>query len=152
MAHCFSRTNSFSKGKIVIFAFEQHKIQNFWLTDYFPYFIRDTSKTFPSIKVIANNIRQITQKKVEIISFLLPTDLTDIFAAAGWSKPEIYLDANVRNGISSFAKMPAKELEIGIEQLAKDLKNGEWYRKYGELKQLKTYDAGYRILVCTDVL
>jgi ubiquinone/menaquinone biosynthesis C-methylase UbiE len=30
-------------GKIVIFAFEQEKISDFWLTDYFPYFIRNTA-------------------------------------------------------------------------------------------------------------
>lgn len=135
------------KETIVIFAFEQHKIKDFWLSNYFPYFVRDTLKTFPSTEVIANKIRQITKKNVEIIPFLLPPDLTDMFAASGWCQPEIYLDSNVRKNISSFVKMPAKELETGIARLSKDVKNGDWNRKYGELKQLKTYDAGYRILV-----
>lgn len=136
-----------AKGRIVIFAFEQSKIPDFWLTDYFPYFIRDTLKTFPEPKAIAQQIEQITHKQVEIIPFLLPTDLRDMFAAAGWHKPEIYLDASVRNGISTFSKIPDDELERGIKKLAADLDNGVWLQKYGHIKQLQMYDAGYRIFV-----
>ena len=134
-------------GKIVIFAFEQSKIPDFWLTDYFPYFIQDTLKTFPSTSEISQQINQITQKKVTVTPFLLPPDLKDKFAAAGWQKPEMYLDASVRNGISTFAKMPQNLLSAGINKLAAELDNGVWLNKYGHLKQQPTYDAGYRILV-----
>ena len=134
-------------GKIVILAFEQQKIPSFWLTDYFPYFIRDTKDTFPEIEIIADEIRQITQKTVDIIDFLLPKNLTDLFAAAGWARPELYLDANVRKGISSFAKMPIEEQEKGIKQLTEDLNNGNWDKKYGKLRTQESYDAGYRFLV-----
>ena len=134
-------------GKMVIFAFEQHKIPDFWLTKYFPYFINDTLATFPSIQEIAAQISQITKKKVNTIPFLLPTNLSDLFAASGWCKPEIYLDPQVRNGISTFAKMPANELKAGLNQLTVELDNGVWLQKYGHLQQLENYDAGYRILV-----
>ena len=134
-------------GRIVIFAFEQKKIPSFWLTDYFPYFIRDTKDTFPEAKIIAEEIRQITQKVVTIIPFPLPKDLTDLFAAAGWARPELYLDVRVRKGISSFAKMSREEKEKGIKQLEVDLNNGNWDEKYGELRNQESYDAGYRCLV-----
>jgi ubiquinone/menaquinone biosynthesis C-methylase UbiE len=134
-------------GNIVIFAFEQSKIPDFWLTDYFPYFIRDTLATFPSTQTIAEDINKITQKYVQVIPFLLPADLTDLLAAAGWCKPEIYLDADVRNGISSFSKMPQAELSTGIEKLREDLNSGVWDHKYGALREQNHYDAGYRIIV-----
>ncbi len=133
-------------GKIVIFAFEQSKISDFWLTDYFPYFIGDTLDTFPSTQTIAETISQITQKEVEIIPFLLPTNLSDLFAASGWCQPEIYLDAQVRNGISTFAKMPENDLKIGLKRLARDIDHGIWAEKYGDLLKQENYDAGYRIL------
>lgn len=136
-----------ANGKIVIFAFEQSKIADFWLTDYFPYFIRDTFETFPDTKAIGEDINRITQKKVKILPFLLPTDLSDLFAAAGWCKPDIYLDPDVRNGISTFSKMPLDELELGIKKLTADLDNGVWELRYGQLKQQSEYDAGYRIIV-----
>ncbi len=58
-------------GKIVIFAFEQHKIPDFWLTEYFPDFIRDTLDTFPDTQAIAQKVRQITHKSVEIVPFFI---------------------------------------------------------------------------------
>ena len=139
--------NRITKEKIVIFAFEQSKIPDFWLTDYFPAFITDTLATFPSTNAIALEVEQITHKQVEIIPFLLPNDLSDMFAAARWQKPEVYLDRSVRKGISTFAKIPDSELKKGIDRLAEDLDNGVWLQKYGYLKQQQTYDAGYRILV-----
>lgn len=135
------------KGKIVIFAFEQGKIPDFWLTEYFPYFIRDTLKSFPATKDIASLITEITKKTVEVIPFLLPPDLSDRFAAAGWCQPEIYLDTEVRNGISSFSKMPQAELEAGIARLTQDINSGAWDDKYGYLKQQQEYDAGYRLII-----
>jgi ubiquinone/menaquinone biosynthesis C-methylase UbiE len=134
-------------GKIVIFAFEQEKVADFWLTDYFPYFIKDTQTTFPSTQKIAHFISQITQKETAIMPFLLPTNLSDLFAASGWCKPEIYLDTLVRSGISSFAKMPPTELEAGLKRLKLDLDYGFWEQKYGHLLNHQEYDAGYRILV-----
>lgn len=139
--------NRITSEKMVIFAFEQSKIADFWLTDYFPYFIQDTLKTFPATRAIAQQIEQITGKQVEIMPFLLPTDLQDLFAAAGWYQPEIYLDSRVRQGISTFAKMPPAQLENGINRLAAELDNDVWLKKYGHIKQQQTYDAGYRILV-----
>jgi ubiquinone/menaquinone biosynthesis C-methylase UbiE len=134
-------------GKIVIFAFEQAKIADFWLTDYFPYFIQDTLATFPSIQKIAYLIYQITHRETAIVPFLLPSNLSDLFAASGWCKPEIYLDAQVRRGISSFAKMPSNELEMGLKRLKADLNSGFWLEKYGDLLNQQEYDAGYRIIV-----
>jgi ubiquinone/menaquinone biosynthesis C-methylase UbiE len=134
-------------GKLVIFAFEQEQISNFWLTDYFPYFTRDTLTTFPSTEKIASLISQITQKETAIIPFLLPTNLSDLFAASGWCKPKIYLDDQVRCGISTFAKMPINELKAGLKRLRVDIDHGFWVRKYGHLLNQKEYDGGYRILV-----
>ena len=134
-------------GRIVIFAFEQGKIPDFWLADYFPNFISDTLDTFPSTKKIAQIFSQITQKEIELIPFLLPPDLKDLFAAAGWRKPEIYLDPETRNGISTFNKMSAKNLKAGISKLATELNNGVWQQKYGDFLQQDYFDAGYRILL-----
>ncbi|MEM7761887.1 MAG: class I SAM-dependent methyltransferase [Cyanobacteria bacterium P01_A01_bin.40] len=134
-------------GKIVIFAFEQSKIPDFWLTEYFPHFISDTIATFPSTQKLTQIISSLRHQKVAIIPFLLPPDLSDLFAASGWCQPEIYLDSQVRNGISTFAKMPQNELKKGLKRLASDLDNGIWIKKYGYLLQQDNYDAGYRILV-----
>jgi hypothetical protein len=69
-----------ASGKIVIFAFEQGKISDFWLTNYFPYLISDTLTTFPTSQKIAHLISQITQKEIAIIPFSIPANLSDLFA------------------------------------------------------------------------
>ena len=131
--------------KIVVFAFEPDKIPQFWLTDYFPHFLKDTSSAL-STQELAQRISKASRQEVKTIPFLLPTDLSDLFAASGWCKPEIYLDARVRGGISTFAKMPSDEVNLGLERLAAELDSGTWLQKYGHLLKLKNYDAGYRIM------
>lgn len=108
---------------------------------------KETLATFPPTEKIASLISQITQKETAIIPFLLPINLSDLFAASGWCKPEIYLDEQVRCGISTFAKMPTNELEIGLKRLRTDLDQGFWVHKYGHLLNQKEYDDVYRILV-----
>ncbi len=136
---------------MVFFAFEQSKIANFWLSDYFPYFIQDTLATFPGTQQIAQIISQTSQKETAITPFLLPTDLSDLFAASGWCRPEIYLNTKVRQGISSFAKMSVNDLNKGLKRLEMDLNNGSWLKKYGHLLKQKSYDAGYRIITTVQI-
>lgn len=135
-----------ARNRIVIFAFERDKVSQFWLSDYFPYFINDTSASFPNTQEIEQQLKRITHRQVETSSFLIPRDLRDLFAASGWYQPEIYLDARIRNGISTFAKMPAEELDRGLNRLRIEIDNGTWLQKYGHLLQRENYDAGYRII------
>ena len=135
-----------TRKNIVIFAFEPDQVGDFWLSDYFPYFINDTPTTVPSTSELARKLRQNVHRRVEIVPFLLPPDLRDLFAASGWCRPEIYLDTRVRSGISTFAKMPPEELRQGLKRLSADIESGIWLRRYEHLLQLKNYDAGYRIV------
>lgn len=77
---------------------------------------------------------------------MLPYDLSDLFAAAGWRRPEIYLNSTVRAGISAFALAEPSIVELGVRQLAEDLTSGQWNAKYGDIKTLTEFDAGYRFL------
>ncbi len=80
------------------------------------------------------------------IPFPLPQDLTDRFAASGWANPEIYLDPVVRNGIPSFARMPAMDLAAGLNRLKDDLESGRWKATHGAILDQPVYDAGYRFI------
>lgn len=43
--------------------------------------------------------------------------------------------------------MPTRQLKTGIKKLTSDINNGSWYQKYGAILNLKSYDAGYRIMI-----
>jgi ubiquinone/menaquinone biosynthesis C-methylase UbiE len=139
-------------GKIVLFTYDPEAISSFWLTQYFPSLIADVKSTFLPISKLASEIESITNSSVDILPFPLPHDLLDSFAAAGWARPELYFDRNVRSGISSFAKIDDRKLSQGLANLREDLETGVWDRKYGYLRQQKQYDVGYRFIYTTTSL
>jgi SAM-dependent methyltransferase len=138
-------------GQIVLFTYDPAMISSFWLTKYLPSFIKDVESTFLPIPQLTNEIQTVVSHVVNVIPFSLPHDLSDSFAAVGWARPELYLDSNIRNGISSFAKIDANELDNGLSQLREDLEKGVWDQEYGHLRQQKQYDIGYRFVHCPAV-
>lgn len=130
-------------GQIVLFTYDPAMISGFWLTEYFPSFIKDVKSTFLPVQQLVDEIQMVAGNVVNVIPFPLPHDLSDSFAAVGWARPELYLDSGIRNGISSFAKIDDTELNSGLSRLKEDLERGEWDQKYGHLRQQSQYDMGY---------
>jgi SAM-dependent methyltransferase len=136
-------------GQIVIFTYDPEMISGFWLTNYFPSLIGDVESTILPISQLTNEIQALTGHVLNIIPFALPHDLLDSFAAVGWARPELYLDLGIRNNISSFAKIDTNEIDDGLLRLREDLDRGVWDREYGQLRQQKQYDVGYRFIYST---
>lgn len=133
-------------GKIILFTYDPAVISSFWLTHYFPSFMTDVQSTFLPIPSLIAEIESIANLAVNVTPFPLPNDLSDSFAAVGWARPELYLDGNIRNGISSFAKMTDAELDRGLTSLQEDLETKAWDRTHGYLRQQQEYDTGYRFI------
>lgn len=133
-------------GQIVLFTYDPAMISSFWLTEYFPAFARDVEATFLPIPELVQEMQKIVDREVRVVPFPLPHDLSDSFAAVGWARPELYLDRQICNGISSFAKINPDELENSLSRLRKDLAQGVWDQNYGYLRQQKQYDVGYRFI------
>ena len=136
-------------GQIVIFTYDPEMISGFWLTNYFPSLIGDVESTFLPISQLNNEIQAVTGHVLNVIPFALPHDLLDSFAAVGWARPELYLESGIRNSISSFAKIDTDEIDDGLLRLREDLDRGVWEREYGQLRQQKQYDVGYRFIYST---
>ena len=133
-------------GQIIVFTYDPAMISGFWLTKYFPALIEDVESTFISISQLSNEIHSVTGNSVNVIPFRVPHNLSDSFAAVGWARPELYLDRNIRNGISSFAKIDIDEVNQGVLRLQEDLEAGRWDKEYGYLRKQKQYDVGYRFI------
>lgn len=133
-------------GPLVIFAFDIEHKSDFWLFDYFPEFVeldRHWSATMDELRWFAENELGV---KFECFPFPLPKDLKDHFAAAGWARPEIYLQEKYRRGISSFSRLESTVIKERIATLAQDLESGAWQEKYGQLLEHDHYDRGYVFL------
>ena len=135
-------------GAIIILTFDIRLAQRIWLYDYFPCLWEDAMKFIPLDKIV-NLIKLNTQRNVETFPFMLPHDLSDLFAAAAWRRPELYLNEEVRAGISSFALANPNLIDTGLKSLETDLNSGKWEQKYGEIRTLTEIDVGYRFLHAT---
>lgn len=133
-------------GPVVLFTFDPTAFGQFWLARYFP----QLGKRFAgsvSLGEILSEIRNLFPwRKVTAFPFPLPRDLQDKFGAASWGRPEAYLEADVRNGISDFALMPEAEIETGLRSLAEDLASGQWDRDHGPLRTCETHEVGYHFI------
>jgi ubiquinone/menaquinone biosynthesis C-methylase UbiE len=133
-------------GPVVIFSFDPRESEDFWLQEYFNDIWLHTFTHFPPIDELARSIAKAARRPAEIHTFLLPHDLSDRFMAAGWNKPELYLNAQIRKSMSGFALADPARVEQGRQRLKTDLKSGIWDKKFGHLRQRKHFDAGYRFV------
>ena len=115
--------------------------EGFWLTqNYFPDLLALDRAIFPPLDALASALGGADVRPVSI-----PHDCTDGFGSAYWRRPEAYLDAGVREAMSSFARI--ENVEDGLDCLAEDLDSGRWHERYGHLLNEDVLDAGYRLVV-----
>ncbi|BAZ19815.1 type 11 methyltransferase [Kalymmatonema gypsitolerans NIES-4073] len=135
-------------GAIVVLTFDIRLAEKIWLYDYFPWLWEDAARFLP-LNEVTELIQANTTRRVEAMPLMLPYDLSDLFAAAAWRRPEMYLQSEVRAGISSFALADPNLIQQGVNSLAADLSSGAWDAKYGQIRKLTEIDVGYRFLRAT---
>ncbi len=126
-------------GKLVIFTATPEQMEGYWLNHYFPKMLEDSIVQMPSFESIkdaascAGLIIEGTEK------YFIRDDQKDLFLYAGKNKPELYLDDDIRKGISSFAALAnAAEVKQGICILKEDMDSG----KLKEVKAKYENDQG----------
>jgi hypothetical protein len=77
----------------------------------------------------------------------VPHDCVDGFFAAFWRRPEAYLDARVRAGMSNLAQLGAAPVNRAVAALRADLESGAWHERNRDLLELEELDLGYRLVV-----
>ncbi|MGD2181943.1 class I SAM-dependent methyltransferase [Lusitaniella coriacea] len=141
-----------NNGTVLFLTFDPRQAEKLWIADYFPAQWEEAQSIFPPLCDVMALIQKNSQRIVKSYPFLLPHDLKDLFFAAGWRRPEIYLNPDVRAGISALALADPKIVQKGIDQLQQDLENGVWDAKYGEIRQREKLDAGYRFLCASSTV
>jgi SAM-dependent methyltransferase len=127
-----------TRGPIVLLTFDPtHRP---WLTDYLPELAMLDEAQMPAMSDYQRWLGA-----VKVMPVPLPYDCSDGFLYAFWRRPEMYLDARIRSGSSSFRSI--RNVEAGLHRLKQDLETGEWKRRHGGLLTQETYDAGYRLVV-----
>jgi SAM-dependent methyltransferase len=131
-----------ARDRVVVFSWDPTYVASMWLgPEYFPDLAREDADGFPSLDDQAAAL----DAEVQIVP--IPWDCRDGFFSAFWRRPEAYLDAAVRAGISTLAKRSEDELAEGLARLRADLDSGAWARRHADLLERDELDLGYRLLV-----
>ena len=133
-------------GPIIWLTFDPRMAVSPWVADYFPTIWDAAFSAFPPLDDVCSQLATGTNRQVEAVPFLVPHDLDDCFFAAGWRRPEMYLDPDVRACMSAFALADAEVVDEGLARLQTDLETGRWETSCDSLLNQDTVDWGYRFL------
>ncbi len=132
-----------ARKRVVVFTWDPASIDDFWLVaEYLPEVAALDVPRFPRMA----DFRAILPG-ARVTPVPVPHDCEDGFFGAFWGRPEAYLDARVRRGISVFRQLPAEIIEPAIDELASDLRSGAWDHRHAELRTARELDVGYRLVI-----
>lgn len=127
-----------TQGKIAFLTYDS-SFNWFWLADYFPGLVTLDKGQMPGMADFEDWLGP-----VRITPVPIPHDCTDGFLAGYWRRPAAYLDNRVRAAMSSFWALG--DVSDALTKLDRDLKSGEWERRYAHLLDLDALDCGYRLV------
>ncbi|MEP6390699.1 MAG: class I SAM-dependent methyltransferase [Halioglobus sp.] len=128
-----------ARQRVVIFTWVGYT-NDFWLTDYFPEIGPISSEGFPAQQDLEAMMGEFECEKVSV-----PYDCQDGFLCSYWRRPAAYLDPQVRQAISTFARIDDQKSRLA--SLKSDLETGAWAQKYAYLLDAETMDYGYRLMI-----
>ena len=129
-----------ARERIVLLTWDPNAT-NFWLvSDYFPQILDHARTIFPSLDKLQQLLGPTRIESVPILS-----DCVDGFLGAYWKRPDAYLNAVVRQGMSAFALI--EDVEPTLARLQRDLASGAWHRRNHALLDLDALDLGYRLVI-----
>lgn len=135
-----------ASGPVVILTCDAIVSGKMWLmADYLPEVADLDRRIFPSTEQLANWLGGTT--RVEIVP--IPRDARDWMLMSFWAHPDRVLDAPARNATSGFARMPSAVVDRVVGNVSRDLEDGTWDARHGDLRELNEYDAGLRLLINT---
>jgi SAM-dependent methyltransferase len=130
--------------RVVVFQFDTSETawrRRFWLTrDYLP----EVAGLLVGRPSLAEEARAIGARMEPV---LIPWDCADGFFEAYWRRPEAYLDAHVRRGISVWASVGLDAEQRAVHSLRDDLASGRWADRNRDLLDLEAAELGARLLI-----
>jgi len=114
-------------GRIVLFTATPQQMKGYWLNHYFPAMMRASADQMPGFYAVATALANAGFDLDATEKYYIKEDLQDHFLYSGKHQPEMYLDEEMRKGISSFTVLAnEEEVAAGLAKLNADINNGEF--------------------------
>ena len=111
---------------MVFFTATPQQMEGYWLNHYFPQMLADSIQQMPSLEKITKAMNAAGFSDIFTEKYNIQPNLKDVFLYTGKENPTLYLNENVRNGISSFSHLAHQdEVQKGLAKLEKDIASGE---------------------------
>jgi SAM-dependent methyltransferase len=131
-----------TRRRIVFLTLDLDVTAEMWLCrDYLPEIVEHDRETFPTIAHLENTLPGVGVETIPV-----PSDCTDGFCVALWSRPEAHLDPRVRRSSSIWHFLSDSVVEPALKRLREDLECGTWDRRYGEMRTQVSLDVGLRLV------
>lgn len=112
-------------GRFVIFTATAEQMRGYWLSEYFPRAMLRSIEQMPSLDFLRRALENAGFRFLSYEPWAVPHDLEDTFLYSGKHRPDLYLDAKVRQSISTFANLAeTTEITTGLERLRRDIASG----------------------------
>jgi ubiquinone/menaquinone biosynthesis C-methylase UbiE len=112
-------------GRFVIFTSSPDQMRQYWLIHYFPTALERSIAQMPDPRDVEEALAGAGFRTIAAEPFFVPDDLADLFLYSGKIRPALYLDPDVRAGISTFFSLAdAEEVRDGLARLQADLSSG----------------------------
>ena len=126
-------------GNMVLFTALPEQMEGYWLNHYFPKMTADGAKQLPSYATIEDAAKATGFAITQTEKYFIRPGLEDHFLYSGKHHPALYLDENIRKGISSFAAFAnLVEVNQGLTKLAGDIKTNT----FAAIKEQYNNDMG----------
>ena len=132
-----------SRGPVLVLTFDVKVAGDCWLlSEYLPEVHADDSARFPPVGQIAEALGGAAVEAIPI-----PGDCTDGFFHAYFTRPEAYLDPEVRRAQSAWSRLRPGVEQRAVSALRSDLAGGAWDKRHGALRGVAEYDGGLRLII-----
>ena len=112
-------------GQFIIFTATPEQMRGYWLNEYFPKAMKKSIEQMPGETRVIDALEGAGFTSIRMEPYNVRDDLEDFFFYSGKHRPEIYLDPQVRAGISTFSiHAEAQEVEDGCQRLEADIRSG----------------------------
>ncbi len=111
---------------IVIFTSTPKQMKGYWLNHYFPKMMNHSIEQMPFYNNVEFALKTAGFSVSKTEKYFIKPDLEDKFLYAGKHNPELYFNAAIRRGISSFSSLSNKEeVANGLLKTKQDVQSGQ---------------------------
>ena len=132
-----------TRGPVLILSCDPDLLELSWLHAYAPDMITVEARRYPSMAAIVDGLGG----NAEVEPVPIPLNCVDGFGEAYYGRPERMLDPGARLANSAWSFVDPSVGERFVAELGRDLADGSWDRRYGELRTQPFFEGSLRLII-----